>query len=74
MRFPTDPVALRLLNADTLSMREKELRIGAAFDTGLEQVPPRRPSQLYEALAEGVLLGFSYAPGLTTRCNQHRLT
>lgn len=43
-------------------MRERELRIEAAYESGLweavrPQVPLRHPSQLYEALAEGVLLG-----------------
>lgn len=61
MRFPTDPAALRLLGTDRLSMRERELRIEAAYESGLwdavrSQVPLRHPSQLYEALAEGVLL------------------
>jgi phosphatidylglycerol---prolipoprotein diacylglyceryl transferase len=62
MRFPTDPEALRLLGADGLPMRERELAIGRAFDTSLwesvmHQVPLRHPSQLYEALLEGVLMG-----------------
>lgn len=62
MRFPTDPVALRLLGAEHLPMRERELAIGRAYETGLwenvmDQVPLRHPSQLYEALTEGVLLG-----------------
>ena len=43
-------------------MRAREERIEAAYESGLwdavrEQVPLRHPSQLYEALAEGVLLG-----------------
>lgn len=62
IRFPTDPVALRLLNAERLPMRERELVIGQAFETGRwdqirDQVPLRHPSQLYEALAEGLVLG-----------------
>ena len=61
MRFPTDPAALRLLGAEGLSMRQRELRIEAAYESGLwdsigSRVPLRHPSQLYEALAEGVLL------------------
>lgn len=61
MRFPTDPAALRLLGAEGLAMRERELSIAAAYESGLwdsirSQVPLRHPSQLYEALAEGVLL------------------
>jgi phosphatidylglycerol---prolipoprotein diacylglyceryl transferase len=62
MRFPTDPVALRLLGAENLPMRERELAIGRAYETGLwdqvmMQVPLRHPSQLYEALLEGVVVG-----------------
>lgn len=61
MRFPTDPAALRLLGAEDLAMRERELRIESAYESGLwdairSQVPLRHPSQLYEALAEGVLV------------------
>lgn len=60
MRFPTDPVALRLLDARG-GMRARELAIERAYDTGLwEQVAPlvplRHPSQVYEALLEGVVL------------------
>lgn len=62
MRFPTDPVALRLLNAENLPMRPREETIGRAFETGLwdsvmHQVPLRHPSQLYEAFTEGLILG-----------------
>lgn len=63
MRFPTDPVAMRLTGAESgRSLRERELLIERAYDTGLwdqvrNQVPLRHPSQLYEGLAEGVLLG-----------------
>jgi phosphatidylglycerol---prolipoprotein diacylglyceryl transferase len=62
MRFPTDPVALRLLGVERMGMRERELAIGEAYRTGAwdqvrEQVPLRHPSQLYEALTEGLLLG-----------------
>lgn len=43
-------------------MRAREERIEAAYESGLwdavrEHVPLRHPSQLYEASAEGVLLG-----------------
>lgn len=61
MRFPTDPVALRLLGAEGLPMRARELLIERAYETGLwasvrDQVPLRHPSQLYEAALEGILL------------------
>lgn len=63
MRFPTDPTALSLIGADQArSMRERERLTEQAYETGVweqvrEQVPLRHPSQLYEALTEGVLLG-----------------
>jgi phosphatidylglycerol:prolipoprotein diacylglycerol transferase len=62
MRFPTDPVALRLLNAEGLPMRAREEVIAQAYDSGLwdavrSQVPLRHPSQLYNALGEGLLVG-----------------
>ena len=61
MRFPTDPIALRLLGADRLPMRARELAIGRAYETGLwDQIAPlvplRHPSQVFEALLEGALL------------------
>lgn len=62
MRFPTDPVALQLLGADRYGMRDRENAISQAYESGLwdsvrDQVPLRHPSQIYEALAEGVLVG-----------------
>jgi len=62
MRFPTDPAALALLDAQGLPLRMREERIAAAYESGVwdavrDQVPLRHPSQLYEALAEGLLLG-----------------
>ena len=63
MRFPTDPVAMQLTGAGAgRSMRERELLTERAYESGAwaqvrGQVPLRHPSQLYEALAEGVLLG-----------------
>jgi phosphatidylglycerol:prolipoprotein diacylglycerol transferase len=63
MRFPTDPAALHLMGADTAStMRSRERIINEAYRSGLweqirPQVPLRHPSQLYEALMEGLLLG-----------------
>ena len=61
MRFPTDPVAQRLLRADTATgMRGRELLVDRAYQDGTweriaPQVPLRHPSQLYEALGEGAL-------------------
>lgn len=62
MRFPTDPIALRLLGADRLPMRAREMAIERAYEAGLWDevaplVPLRHPSQVYEALLEGALLG-----------------
>jgi phosphatidylglycerol:prolipoprotein diacylglycerol transferase len=63
MRFPTDPQALRLLGADRAQgMRERELIIEQGYESGRwdavrSQVPLRHPSQLYEALGEGLLTG-----------------
>jgi phosphatidylglycerol:prolipoprotein diacylglycerol transferase len=62
MRFPTDPVALRLIGAEGAALRAREQAIERAYETGLwEQIAPlvplRHPSQVYEALLEGALLG-----------------
>ncbi|HEU4456396.1 MAG TPA: prolipoprotein diacylglyceryl transferase [Longimicrobium sp.] len=62
MRFPTDPAAAQALGATGGSMRERELAIESAYESGRwdavrEQVPLRHPSQLYEALGEGLLTG-----------------
>ncbi len=62
MRFPTDPVAMRLLGTGGMGTRERELitkkafEPGGVWDTIAEQVPLRHPSQLYEALGEGIIL------------------
>lgn len=61
MRFPTDPVATGLLGAGG-GLRDRERIIEAAYESGQwdairHQVPLRHPSQLYEALGEGLLLG-----------------
>lgn len=62
MRFPTDPAALRLMDAEGIGMRSREQLIEAAYASGLwetiqSQVPLRHPSQLYNAMGEGLLLG-----------------
>lgn len=63
MRFPTDPKALELLGATAArSMRERELIIERGYESGRweaiqDQVPLRHPSQLYEAIGEGLLVG-----------------
>lgn len=65
MRFPTDPVAAHMLGMpDGLTSGQKERLIQTAYDTGVwqqivEHVPLRHPSQLYEALGEGVILGLA---------------
>jgi phosphatidylglycerol---prolipoprotein diacylglyceryl transferase len=61
MRFPTDPIALRLLGAERVGIRERETIIETAYRTGFwdairDQVPLRHPSQLYQAATEGLLL------------------
>lgn len=63
VRFPTDPEAVRLTGADgARGLRERELAVQQAYESGVweqvrDQVPLRHPSQLYEGLLEGVLLG-----------------
>ncbi|MBW3571640.1 MAG: prolipoprotein diacylglyceryl transferase [Gemmatimonadetes bacterium] len=63
VRFPTDPVAMQLTGAEAgRTLRERELLIEQAYETGVwdqvrDQVPLRHPSQLYEGLTEGLLLG-----------------
>lgn len=62
VRFPTDPVAIRLMDLEGLSRRAREEAILRAEETGLwaavrDQVPLRHPSQIYESLGEGLLLG-----------------
>ncbi len=61
MRFPTDPIAAQLLGLRRLGKRDQELRIMQALKDGewlriKDQVPLRHPSQIYEALTEGLLL------------------
>jgi phosphatidylglycerol:prolipoprotein diacylglycerol transferase len=76
MRFPTDPVALRLMGADRAGgMRERELVVDHAYQSGLWQqvkphVPLRHPSQLYEALGEGAFTGL--VVWMVFRWNQRR--
>lgn len=63
IRFPTEPTALRLTGADAgRSMRERELLVERAYESGVweqvrDQVPLRHPSQLYEGLTEGLVMG-----------------
>ncbi len=61
MRFPSDPVALRLLGIPPGTPDEIYRAVRAARGAGLweqveSQIPLRHPSQLYEAACEGVLL------------------
>jgi len=61
MRFPTDPQALRQIGAAG-GLRGRERAIQQMYRSGeweriAPQVPLRHPSQLYEALGEGVLTG-----------------
>lgn len=61
MRFPTDPEAQRLLDVRPgMGMRARELLVDRAYRDGTweriaPRVPLRHPSQLYEALGEGLL-------------------
>ncbi|HEY0036979.1 MAG TPA: prolipoprotein diacylglyceryl transferase [Longimicrobium sp.] len=62
MRFPTDPDATVLLGPRAESLQERERLIESAYQSGRwdairAQVPLRHPSQLYEALGEGLILG-----------------
>ena len=64
MRFPTDPRAQEILGIQAVNIRERELQTLAAFENGTWEeviasgrVPLRHPSQIYEGLAEGLLLG-----------------
>jgi phosphatidylglycerol:prolipoprotein diacylglycerol transferase len=62
MRFPLDPVAQRLLAIDADTIPGRDLQIQAAIESGrwaeiMPFVPLRHPSQLYEAMGEGLLLG-----------------
>ena len=62
MRFPTDETAMRLLRTTHLDIRSRELKTLEALRDGSwqqikEQVPLRHPSQIYEALGEGLLVG-----------------
>ncbi|MEK6610691.1 MAG: prolipoprotein diacylglyceryl transferase [Gemmatimonadota bacterium] len=63
MRFPTDPVARvlspELAAAGSLHWHDAyaALRAGGGWAALASEVPLRHPSQLYEALLEGVLIG-----------------
>jgi len=62
IRFPTDPVGSRLLGLGALAPDAREERLlqalrGDEWDRLMGQVPLRHPSQIYEGLSEGLLLG-----------------
>ena len=65
MRFPTDPEATsRLRVPPGLSLRDRERALmeklrGDEWESIREKVPLRHPSQIYEALTEGLLLGLA---------------
>jgi phosphatidylglycerol---prolipoprotein diacylglyceryl transferase len=80
VRFPTDPTALQLLGIDRVyGIRERELaileaRASSAWLAIRDQVPLRHPSQIYEALTEGLLLALIlWAIYLFTRRRGKRL-
>lgn len=61
MRFPSDPVALRLLGVeggrpDEIYQAVRAARANGSWEMLESQIPLRHPSQLYEAALEGVLL------------------
>jgi phosphatidylglycerol:prolipoprotein diacylglycerol transferase len=62
MRFPTDPMAMRLMGIGGGIIPDRDRAIQAAiaerkWDLVRHQVPLRHPSQIYEALGEGLLVG-----------------
>lgn len=62
VRFPTDPVAMQLIGVQQGGLVGREEAVRRAHETGLwdairTQVPLRHPSQLYEAVLEGLVLG-----------------
>lgn len=62
MRFPTDDRAMDVLGTGGLDIRERELKTLASMRDGtwekvMHSVPLRHPSQIYEALGEGLLMG-----------------
>lgn len=65
MRFPSDPIALNRMGiVDGLGIRDRDVALREAIDSGVweqvrNEVPLRHPSQLYEALGEGLLLGLA---------------
>ena len=62
MRFPTDPVAVNLMGIRGSGISDRDEQIQAAIAAGKwdairDQVPLRHPSQLYEGIGEGLLVG-----------------
>lgn len=62
MRFPTDPDAVRLMGIHPGAIPDRDRQIQAAIAEGkwkevMEQVPLRHPSQLYEGVGEGLIVG-----------------
>ncbi|MEM7201987.1 MAG: prolipoprotein diacylglyceryl transferase [Planctomycetota bacterium] len=76
MRFPTDPVALQQLGIPVgAGIREREAQMREAFGTGQWeqiqlQVPLRHPSQIYEAIGEGLIAGLVLL--IVYRLTRHR--
>ncbi len=65
MRFPTDPIAMHKMGiTEAAGIRDREGALRAAIENGTwaqvrdgGEVPLRHPSQLYEALGEGLIMG-----------------
>lgn len=62
MRFPSDPKALQLMQVNAGGIRDRDAALREMISDGRweairDQVPLRHPSQIYEALGEGLLVG-----------------